>query len=54
MFITWINQIGGKMKRQLLADTSAFYWVIWLSRNDVVFDKIPIKFFMQVLYRTTY
>jgi hypothetical protein len=24
--------------------------VIWLSRNDVVLDKAPIKSFMQVLY----
>jgi hypothetical protein len=28
--------------------------VIWLSRNDVMFDKAHIKYFMQVLYRVTH
>jgi hypothetical protein len=28
-------------------------WAIWLSRNNVVFDKSPIKYFIQVLYRGT-
>jgi hypothetical protein len=38
MFGTWINHAGGKLKWQLLAGASAFCWVIWLSRNDVVFE----------------
>jgi hypothetical protein len=54
MFGSWTNRVGGKLKRQLLAGASAFCWAIWLSRNDVVFDKTPIKSFMQVLYRGTY
>jgi hypothetical protein len=49
LFTGWINQAIGKLKRQLLAGTSAFCWVIWLSRNDVVFNKSLIKSFMQVL-----
>jgi hypothetical protein len=28
--------------------------VIWLSRNDVIFDKTPIKSFMHVLYGGTH
>jgi hypothetical protein len=32
---------------------SAICWAIWLSRNDVVFDKSPMKTFMQVIYRET-
>jgi hypothetical protein len=54
MFSTWTNQFGGKLKRQILVGASAFCWAIWLSRNDVVFDKSPIKTFIQVLYRGTY
>jgi hypothetical protein len=50
----WTNQFGGKLRRQLPAGASAFCWVIWLSRNDVVFEKASIKSFMQVLYRGTY
>ena len=29
-------------------------WAIWLSRNDVVFDKSPTKTYLQVLYRGTH
>jgi hypothetical protein len=49
MFGIWMNQVRGKLKQQLLACTSTLRWVIWLSRNDVIFDKSPIKTFMQVL-----
>ena len=28
-------------------------WAIWLSRNDVVFDKSPTKTYLQILYRGT-
>jgi hypothetical protein len=48
MFRMWVNQVGGKLKRELLVGVSAFCCV---SRNDVVFDKFLIKSFMQVLYR---
>jgi hypothetical protein len=54
MFDPWVNQVGGKIKRQLLAGALAFCWAIWLSRNDVMFDKAPIKSFMYVLYMGTY
>ena len=33
---------------------SALYCVIWLSRNDVVFDKSPTKTYLQLLYRGTH
>jgi hypothetical protein len=37
--------VGGGLKRQLLAGASTLCWAIWLSRNDVMFDKTPIKYF---------
>jgi hypothetical protein len=46
MFGAWMNSVGGKLKRQILVGASAFYWVIWLSTNDVVFDKAIIKSFL--------
>jgi hypothetical protein len=46
MFGPWVNQVGGKLNRQLLAGGSTFFWAIWLSRNNVMFDKSPIKSFM--------
>ncbi|KAL5682227.1 hypothetical protein ACJX0J_008612, partial [Zea mays] len=35
------------LKQLLLVGASAICWAIWLSRNDVVFDKSPMKTFMQ-------
>jgi hypothetical protein len=50
MFGSWTSGTGwggGRvLKRQLLAGASVFCWTIWLSRNDVVFDKTPIKSFL--------
>jgi hypothetical protein len=51
LFSTWLNQFGGKLKRQALAIASAFCWAIWLSRNDMIFDKSSIKIFLQILFR---
>jgi hypothetical protein len=51
MFGHWTNQVGGKLKQHLLAGASAFCRAIRLSRNDIVFDKAPIKSSLQVLYR---
>jgi hypothetical protein len=50
-----INHVGGKMKWQLLTGVSIFCWTLWLSRNNVVFDKThPAKSFMHVLYWGTH
>jgi hypothetical protein len=54
MFGTWLHQFGGTLKRQVLAGASTFCWAIWLSRNELIFDKSPMKTFMQVLYRGTH
>jgi hypothetical protein len=54
LFSRWINQVRGKLKRQLLTGALVFCWAIWLSRNNVIFDKAPIKSFMKVLYRGTH
>jgi hypothetical protein len=50
MFRIWMNQVGGKLKWQVLAGAFAFCWAIWLSRTDVVFNKSSINICMQVLY----
>ena len=45
---------GPKHENQILVGASAFSWAIWLTRNDMVFDKSPMKTYMQVLYRGTH
>jgi hypothetical protein len=49
MFGSWLNQFQGKLKRQALTGASFLCWAIWLSRNNVVFDKSPTKSLLQVL-----
>jgi hypothetical protein len=52
MFGSWTNTLWGKLKQQLLVGVSAFYWTIWLSINDVVFNKALINsFFVGTLQR---
>jgi hypothetical protein len=41
-------------KRLLFIGLDTIFWSIWLSRNDNVFNKKPISFYMQVLFRMTY
>ena len=54
MFGSWLNGIDMHLKNHILAGASAMCWAIWLSRNDIVFDKSPMKSKMQVLYRGTH
>ena len=35
----WLNGIDVKLKKHIFIGASAMYWAVWLSRNDVVFDK---------------
>ena len=46
----------GQQKHNLLLLTgaTALGWVIWLTRNDLVFNKCQLKTFLQVLFRVTY
>lgn len=46
--------VGNKLKRQILIGASALCWAIWLSRNDIVFDKSPMKTNLQILFRGTH
>jgi hypothetical protein len=39
------------MRKLFLVGIDAILWGIWLSRNDVVFDKNPVLSYMQVIYR---
>jgi len=45
---------GSKYKTFLLTAAATLCWTIWLSRNEVVFDKCKPKTFLQVLFRGTF
>jgi hypothetical protein len=40
MFGTWILDMNTYMRKLFLVGTGVILWVIWLSRNDISFDKI--------------
>jgi hypothetical protein len=40
MFTGWLEGIDRKLKSQILVSASAICWAIWLTRNDIVFDKV--------------
>jgi hypothetical protein len=36
---TWLQQVDSKLRPQIRVGASAIFWSIWLTRNDVIFDK---------------
>jgi hypothetical protein len=41
-------------KKLLLTRTSALFWSIWLTRNEVAFNHKPIPSIVQVIFRGTH
>ena len=51
LFVNWSKADGNIHNLLLLTAASALYWTIWITRNEVVFDKCRPKTFLQVLFR---
>jgi hypothetical protein len=51
LFNSWSKLGGSNHNHLLLTGVVAFCWAIWITRNDVVFDKGHPKTFLQVLFR---
>ncbi|WVZ82089.1 LOW QUALITY PROTEIN: hypothetical protein U9M48_029391 [Paspalum notatum var. saurae] len=45
---------GSNLAGPLLTGAAAFCWALWLSRNDLTFNKCQSKTFLQVLFRGTH
>ncbi len=54
MFDGWILGVDKKKIKLILVKASAICWALWLSINDLVFDKSPSFSYMQVIFRATY
>ena len=54
LFNRWCKVGGIKHNLLLLTVASAICWTIWISRNEVVFDKCELKSYLQVLFRGMY
>jgi hypothetical protein len=53
LFVHWSKVGNKKYNTLLLTAATVLLWAIWLTRNEVVFDKYKSKSFLQVLFRGT-
>jgi hypothetical protein len=54
MFGTWLQGIRWKGRNLILIGVSAVCWAMWLSRNDIVFDKMNPQPCLRILFRATH
>src|SRR6266540_541321 len=54
MLSTWLSGVHKKFKLLILVGVSSMCWAVWLSRNDLVFDKGLVPSYMQVIFRGTH
>jgi hypothetical protein len=50
----WLMGFSKHDKSLIMTGVAAMLWALWLSRNEVVFDRDNPKTYMQVIYRGTY
>ena len=50
----WLSSFPLKIRKQLLIGATTMCWAIWLSRNEVVFQRRYRNSYLQVLFRRTY
>ena len=51
---SWLGNFSRKLQKHILVGASALCWTIWLSRNDVVFQKTIPNSYLQVIFRGIY
>jgi hypothetical protein len=54
LFVNWSKIADNLYSSLLLTAASALCWIIWITRNKIVFDKCRPKTFLQVLFRGTH
>ena len=54
LFDSWSKQWNKNLNMLLLTAASALLWALWISRNEIVFDKCKPKSLLQVLFRGTH
>ena len=51
---SWASNCGLVYKKLLFTGISALFWSIWLTRNEVAFNKKPTSSIVQVIFRGTH
>jgi hypothetical protein len=54
LFTGWLDGVNRKLKAKILVGASVIYWAIWLTRNEIIFDKAVAPSYLQVIFRGTY
>jgi hypothetical protein len=54
MFGSWITRFAPGIRNQILVGIAAICWVLWLNRNDAVFQNLVINSYLQVILRGTF
>jgi hypothetical protein len=54
MFGSWIRRFAPGLRNQIIVGIAAMCWVLWLNRNDVVFQSRVTNSCLQVLFRGTF
>jgi hypothetical protein len=54
LFGPWLRSFSSKPMNLVLIGMAAFCWALWISRNDLVFQKSQYKFIFQVIFRGTF
>jgi hypothetical protein len=54
MFTWWMQGVEKKLRYKILVGSCTLCWALWLSRNDVIFDKVRVSNPMQVIFCVMY
>jgi hypothetical protein len=54
LFGTWLRGFEKKQRNMVLLGVAAFRWALWLSRNEVVFQRSKPLSFLQVMFKGIY
>ena len=54
LFSNWLCGVDKKTKARIRIGICAFVWAIWNCRNDVVFNKVGVTHFLQVVHKALY
>ena len=50
----WLSKYRANIKYQIFVWVGTICWAIWISRNDIVFNKVRFFTPMQVIYKGTH
>jgi hypothetical protein len=54
MYSDWLHGLNTRAKSLIMVGVAMLCWTLWLSRNDIVFEKCSSKTYIHVFYRGTH